>query len=76
LTITNYRLHILDPPLRRNWLFIGSHTALGTGLGWTIRGCNKGALTGDLIGGGGSGNRRAKTQSKIAKATDSSSKDE
>ncbi|HYY69761.1 MAG TPA: hypothetical protein VE734_08510 [Terriglobales bacterium] len=38
----------------RDWLFIGSHTALGTGLGWTLCGCNKGALFGALAGGGGS----------------------
>ncbi len=43
----------------RDWLFIGSHTALGTGLGWTICGCNTGALAGGLIGGGGSAMWRA-----------------
>lgn len=38
----------------RDWLFIGSHAALGTGIGWTACGCNKGALVGGLVGGGAS----------------------
>ncbi len=43
----------------RDWLFIGSHTALGTGIGWTICGCNTGALAGALVGGGASAIWRA-----------------
>lgn len=43
----------------RDWLFIGSHTALGTGIGWTVCGCNSGALAGGLIGGGASAIWRA-----------------
>jgi hypothetical protein len=43
----------------RDWLFIGTHTALGTGLGWTICGCDDGAVAGALIGGGGSAIWRA-----------------
>jgi hypothetical protein len=38
----------------RDWAFIGSHAALGTGLGWTICGCNDGAVAGLLVGGGAS----------------------
>jgi hypothetical protein len=48
----------------RDWLFIGSHTALGTGVGWTICGCNTGALAGGLIGGGGSAVWRAMAPDK------------
>ena len=36
----------------RNWAYIGSYTALGGGLGWTICGCNDGLVSGLLIGGG------------------------
>jgi hypothetical protein len=38
----------------RDWAFIGSHTALGLGAGWTICGCNRGAAFGTLAGAGGS----------------------
>lgn len=38
----------------RDWVFIASHTALGAGAGWTICGCNRGALFGTLAGAGGS----------------------
>lgn len=38
----------------RPLLLLGSHTALGTGIGWTICGCNDGAFGGALIGGGAS----------------------
>jgi len=38
----------------RDWAFIGSHTALGLGAGWTICGCDTGAVSGALIGAGGS----------------------
>ena len=38
----------------RNWAFIGSHTALGGGLGWTLCGCDDGLVAGSLIGGGAS----------------------
>jgi hypothetical protein len=38
----------------RDWAFIGSHAALGTGLGWTLCGCNDGAVAGLLVGGGAS----------------------
>lgn len=38
----------------RNWTFIGSHAALGGGLGWTLCGCDDGLVAGTLIGGGAS----------------------
>ncbi len=38
----------------RDWAFVGSHTALGLGAGWTICGCGRGALFGTLAGAGGS----------------------
>jgi hypothetical protein len=38
----------------RNWAFIGSHAALGGGLGWTLCGCDDGLVAGTLIGGGAS----------------------
>ncbi len=38
----------------RDWAFIASHTALGLGAGWTICGCDEGALFGGLAGAGGS----------------------
>jgi hypothetical protein len=38
----------------RPLLLLGSHTALGTGIGWTICGCNDGAFAGAMIGGGAS----------------------
>jgi hypothetical protein len=37
----------------RNWAYVGSYTALGGGLGWTICGCDDGLVSGLLIGGGG-----------------------
>ena len=43
----------------RDWAFIGSNTALGTGLGWTVCGCNDGAFAGAMIGGGGTAAWRA-----------------
>ena len=36
----------------RNWAYIGSYTALGGGLGWTLCGCNDGLVSGLLLGGG------------------------
>ena len=39
----------------RDWAFIGSNTALGSGIGWTLCNCNDGAVAGALIGGGGTG---------------------
>lgn len=36
----------------RNWAEIGSHTALGGGIGWTLCGCDDGLVAGTLIGGG------------------------
>jgi hypothetical protein len=36
----------------RNWAMIGSHTALGGGIGWTLCGCDDGLVAGSLIGGG------------------------
>jgi hypothetical protein len=36
----------------RNWAYIGSYTALGGGLGWTLCGCGDGFVAGALIGGG------------------------
>lgn len=38
----------------RNWALLGSHTALGGGLGWTLCGCDDGLVAGSLIGGGAS----------------------
>ena len=38
----------------RNWAFIGSYTAFGSGMGWTLCGCDDGAIAGALIGAGGS----------------------
>ncbi len=38
----------------RDWAFVGSHTALGMGAGWTICGCTRGAVFGTLAGAGGS----------------------
>src|SRR5438105_15896491 len=43
----------------RDWAYILSHTALGTGAGWTLCGCGDGAVSGALIGGGGTAARRA-----------------
>jgi hypothetical protein len=43
----------------RDWAFIGSNTALGTGLGWTLCGCDTGAVAGALFGGGGTAAWRA-----------------
>jgi len=37
----------------RSWGFILSNTALGSGLGWTMCGCNNGLAAGALVGGGG-----------------------
>ncbi len=37
----------------RDWAYVLSHTALGTGIGWTLCGCDDGAVAGALIGGGG-----------------------
>ena len=48
----------------RDWLFIPTHTALGTGIGWTLCGCDNGALAGALIGGGGSAIWRAMAPQK------------
>jgi hypothetical protein len=36
----------------RSWAYIGGNTVLGTGIGWTICGCDDGAVAGALIGGG------------------------
>ncbi len=38
----------------RNWAYVGSGTAFGTGLGWTVCGCSTGAWSGLFIGGGAS----------------------
>lgn len=38
----------------RSWAVIGSHTALGGGIGWTLCGCDDGLVAGSLIGGGAS----------------------
>lgn len=38
----------------RNWAVVGSYTAFGSGLGWTLCGCDTGAVSGALIGGGAS----------------------
>ncbi|HVZ18078.1 MAG TPA: hypothetical protein VG897_13230 [Terriglobales bacterium] len=38
----------------RNWAYVGSYTAFGGGLGWTLCGCNDGLVSGLLIGGGAS----------------------
>jgi hypothetical protein len=38
----------------RNWAFIGSYSAFGSGAGWALCGCNDGAVAGALIGGGAS----------------------
>ncbi len=38
----------------RNWALIGSYTAFGGGMGWTLCGCNTGLVAGSLIGGGAS----------------------
>jgi hypothetical protein len=43
----------------RDWAYIFSHTALGTGIGWTACGCDDGAVAGALIGGGGTAAWRA-----------------
>jgi len=37
----------------RSWALIGGNAVLGSGLGWTICGCDDGAVAGALIGGGG-----------------------
>ncbi len=36
----------------RDWAYMGTYTALGTGIGWTLCNCNDGAVAGALIGGG------------------------
>jgi hypothetical protein len=36
----------------RPWMMLGGHTALGSGIGWTICGCDDGLIAGTLIGGG------------------------
>lgn len=38
----------------RPWAMLGGHTALGSGIGWTICGCDDGLVAGTLIGGGAS----------------------
>jgi hypothetical protein len=38
----------------RPWAMLASHTALGSGLGWTLCGCDDGLVAGTLIGGGAS----------------------
>jgi hypothetical protein len=48
----------------RDWAYIFSHTALGTGIGWTACGCDDGALAGALIGGGSSAIWRASTPTR------------
>jgi hypothetical protein len=48
----------------RDWAYIASHTALGTGIGWTACGCDDGALAGALIGGGSSAIWRASQPSR------------
>lgn len=37
----------------RSWAFLLSNTALGSGVGWTLCGCNNGLAAGALVGGGG-----------------------
>jgi hypothetical protein len=59
------------------WAYIGTNTALGTGLGWTVCNCGGGAAAGALIGGGGTavlqsmGGRHNTTLGKIT-GTDTS----
>lgn len=36
----------------RNWAYVGSYSAFGGGLGWTLCGCDDGLVAGTLIGGG------------------------
>ncbi len=48
----------------RDWAFIGSHSALGLGAGWTICGCERGAVFGLLAGAGGSAIWRAMAPQK------------
>ncbi len=43
----------------REWVLIGSYTALGSGIGWTVCGCDDGAIAGALVGGGASAIWRA-----------------
>lgn len=38
----------------RSWEMLAGHTALGSGIGWTICGCDDGLVAGTLIGFGGS----------------------
>ncbi|HUN88522.1 MAG TPA: hypothetical protein VMU28_07005 [Terriglobales bacterium] len=39
----------------RNWAYVASYTSFGGGLGWTLCGCNRGLVSGILIGGGVTG---------------------
>ena len=36
----------------RDWAYIGSYSVFGSGMGWTLCGCDDGAVAGALIGGG------------------------
>ena len=36
----------------RNWAYVGSYSAFGGGVGWTLCGCDDGLVSGMLIGGG------------------------
>jgi len=39
----------------RNWAYMGSYSAFGGGLGWTLCDCDDGLVSGTLIGGGATG---------------------
>jgi hypothetical protein len=51
----------------RDWALIGSYTSTASGVGWTLCGCDDGAIAGALIGGGAgaiwrASQRRPRTQ--------------
>ncbi len=48
----------------REWALVGSYSALGSGIGWTVCGCDDGAVSGLLIGGGASAIWRASKRSR------------
>lgn len=49
----------------RPWYMLAGHTALGSGIGWTICGCNDGLAAGTLVGFGASAIWQASNPAKV-----------
>lgn len=58
-----------------DWAMVGSGTALGAGIGWTICDCDNGLIAGTLIGGGGLATWEALKHDRAAQNTFNSAKD-